>query len=123
MRSLNPAKLWGPKDLFSGVGYHTHNSSGSFSLTASHLLDQEALTRKTAAAISSALSIAEYIHNQPEISDESKAGLHHLNLDVVSAFKFSWRMVYNDMLMRRSITLENLSRSIPLVDEDQNVAR
>ena len=24
-KSLNPAKSWGPKDFFSGIGYHTHN--------------------------------------------------------------------------------------------------
>ena len=87
------------------------------------LLDHETLIRKTAAAISSALSIAEYVHNQPEISDESKmARLHHLKLDLVSAFNFLWRTLHNDMLMRRSIALENLSRTIPPVDEDQKVA-
>ena len=91
-------------------------------LTASQFLDQDALTRKTAGAISCALSTAEYIHNQPEISDESKAGLHHLKLHLVSAFNFSWRTVHNDMLMRRSIALENLARTIPPIDEDQKVA-
>ena len=65
-----------------------------------------------------ALSIAEYVHNQPEISDVSKASLHHLKLDLVHAFNFSWRTVPNDMLMLRSIALENLSRTIPLIDED-----
>ena len=28
MKSLNPAKPWGPKDFFSGVGYYTHNLEG-----------------------------------------------------------------------------------------------
>ena len=28
MKSLNPAKRWGPKDFFLGVGYHTHNLKG-----------------------------------------------------------------------------------------------
>ena len=28
LKSLNPAKPWGPKDFFSGVGYHTHNLEG-----------------------------------------------------------------------------------------------
>ena len=67
-------------------------SSGYFSINASQLLDHEDLTGKTAAAISSALSIAKYVHNQPEISDESKAGLHHLKLDLVSLFNFSCKM-------------------------------
>ena len=95
-------------------------SSGSFSRTASQLFEQEALTRKTAAAISSVLSIAEYIHNQPEICDKSKAGLHHLKLDLVSAL--SWRTVHDVMLMGHTIVLENLSRTIPQIDEDEKVA-
>ena len=65
------------------------NIFGSFSINASQLVDDETLSRKTTAAVNSALSIAEYVHNQPEISDESKAGLHHLKLDLVSAFNFS----------------------------------
>ena len=28
MKSCNPARPWGPKDLFSGVGYRTHNLEG-----------------------------------------------------------------------------------------------
>ena len=40
---------------------------GSFSLHASHLKEHEALARKTAAAFSNALSIAEYVYNQPGI--------------------------------------------------------
>ena len=39
------------------------------------------LTRKSAVAISSVLSIAEYVRDQPEISDKSKARLHHPKLD------------------------------------------
>ena len=116
----HPAKPWGPKEFFTGVGYPTHNleglvqyleslvipsnskppamertaedqpfclvhkhpddpreridvTSGSFSLHAFQLkehMEHEALARKTAAAFSNALSIAEYVYNQPEISDE-----------------------------------------------------
>ena len=77
-------------------------------MTSSQLLDQEALNRKTAAAISSALSIAEYVHNL-EISDESKAGLHHLKIHLMSAFNFSWRTAHHHMLMRCFIALDNLS--------------
>ena len=40
---------------------------------------------------------AKYVHKQ---LDESNACLHHLKLDLGSAFNFSWRMVHNDMLMR-----------------------
>ena len=39
-------------------------TSGSFSLHASQLKEHEALARKTAAAFSNALSIAEYVYNQ-----------------------------------------------------------
>ena len=40
-------------------------SSGSASLSASQLIDQEAMSRKNAAAVSTALSLAEYIDNYP----------------------------------------------------------
>ena len=40
----------------------------------------------------------------------------------MSAFNFSWRTVHNDMLIRCSIALENLSRTIPQIDEGQKVA-
>ena len=28
MKSFHPARPWGPKDFFSGVGYHIHNLEG-----------------------------------------------------------------------------------------------
>ena len=28
MKSLNPAKPWGPMDFFLAIGYHTHNLEG-----------------------------------------------------------------------------------------------
>ena len=28
VKLLNPAKPWGPKDFFLGIGYHTHNLEG-----------------------------------------------------------------------------------------------
>ena len=49
-------------------------------------------------------------------------GLHHLKLDLVSDFNFAWRTVHNNMLMRRSIAKNNVSRTIPLIEEDQKVA-
>ena len=36
------------------------------------LVDHEAFARKTAAAISLALSVSEYVYNQPETSEESR---------------------------------------------------
>ena len=39
-------------------------SSGSFAISASQLVDHEAIARKAAVAIRGALSIAEYVYNQ-----------------------------------------------------------
>ena len=89
-------------------------SSGSFSIHVSQLKEHEALAKKAAVAFSNALSIAEYVYNQPEISEESKAGLHHLKLDLVAGANFAWRTVHNNILMCHSVALDNLSRTIPL---------
>ena len=97
-------------------------NSGSFSLHASQLKEHEALARKTAAAFSSCLSIAEYVYNQPEISEESRVGLHQIKLDLVAGANFAYRVVHNHMLMRRSVALDNLSKTIPPIDPDQWVA-
>ena len=166
MKSCHPAKPFGSRDFFTGLGYHTHIlkgyfpspeslvipskptptertaeyqpfylvhkhsddphervviTSGSFSIHASQLKEHEALARKTAAAFSNTLSIAEYVYNQPEVSEESKAGLQHLILDLVTGSNFAWRMVHNNMLMRCSVALDNLSRTIPVIDSDQTV--
>ena len=80
-------------------------TSGLFSLRASQLKEHKALARKTAAAFSNALSISEYVYNQPEISEESRVGL---KLDLVAGANFPWRMVHNHMLMRHSVALDNL---------------
>ena len=80
------------------------------------------MARKTAAALSNALPIAEYVYNQPEISEESRVGLHHLKLDLVAGANFAWRTVHNHMLMCRSMALDNLSKTIPPIDLDQKVA-
>ena len=47
-------------------------TSGSFSLSAYQLKEQEAVARKTAAAFSNTLSIAEYVYNQPVLDNLSK---------------------------------------------------
>ena len=96
-------------------------TAGSYSLTASQVTDHEALNRKTATAAGSALSMAEYVANKPELSDESRAALHHIKLDMVAAFQLSWREDHNPMLMCRYIALERLSRTVPLIDEDQKM--
>ena len=78
-------------------------SSGSASLTASQLIDQEAMSCKNAAAASTALSLAEYIDNYP--------GMH-----------YAWREAHNKMLLRRSIALDCLRRTLTPIDEDQKLA-
>ena len=58
------------------------------------LLDDDRLpefSRKTAADSGNALYIAEYVYNRPEISEESKLGLHHLKLDLVGGANIVWR--------------------------------
>ena len=80
------------------------------------------MARKTTAAFSNALSIAEYVYNRPEIPEESKIGLHHLKLKLVAAANFAWRMVHNHILMRHSVALDHLSKTIPPIDSDQRVA-
>ena len=97
-------------------------TSGPFSIPACQLKQHKALARKTAAAFSNALSIAQYVYNRPEISEESKIGLHHLKLDLVTGANFGWRMVHDHMFMCRSVALDNLSKTIPLIDSDQRVA-
>ena len=45
----------------------------------------------------------------------------HLILDLVTSSNFAWRMVHNNMLMHCSVALDNLSRTIPVIDSDQTV--
>ena len=59
-------------------------SSGSASLTASQLIDQEAMSRKNAAAASTALSLAEYIDNYPGMPEGARAVMLLLKLDIIS---------------------------------------
>ena len=87
-------------------------SSGSASLTASQLIDQEAMSRKSAAAASTALSIAE----------GARAAMLLLKLDIVSFLHYAWREVHNKMLLRSSIALDCLGRTLPPIDEDQKLA-
>ena len=97
-------------------------TSGSFSLHAYKLKEHEAVARKTAAAFSNALSIAEYVYNQPELSEESRLGLHQIKLDIVAGANYAWRSVHNHMLIRHSVVTDNLSKTVPPIDPDRVVA-
>ena len=46
----------------------------------------------------------------------------HLKLDLVACCNFSWREAYNKMLLRHSIALDNLRKTLPPIDEDQRLA-
>ena len=97
-------------------------TSGSASLTASQLMDQETMSRKSAAAASTALSIAEFIDNYPGMPEGARAAMLLLKLDIISFLNYAWREVHNKMLLRRSIALDCLERTLPPIDEDQKLA-
>ena len=97
-------------------------SSGSASLTASQLIDQEALSRKNAAAASTALSLAEYIDNYPGMPEGARAVMLLLKLDIISCLNYACREVHNKMLLRRFIALDCLRRTLPPIDDDQKLA-
>ena len=95
-------------------------SSGSASLTASQLIDQEAMSHKNAAATSTALSLAKYIDNYPGMPEGARAVM--LLLDIISCLNYAWREAHNKMLLRRSIALDCLRRTLPPIDDDQKLA-
>ena len=97
-------------------------TSGSASLTASQLQDQESMSRKSAAAASTALSIAEYIENYPGMPEGARAAMLLLKLDIISFLNYAWRVLHNKMLLRRSIALDCLERTLPPIDQDQKFA-
>ena len=97
-------------------------SSGSALLTASQLIDQEAMSRKNAAAASMALSQAEYIDNYPGMPEGARAVMLLLKLDIISCLNYAWSEAYNKMLLRRSIALDCLRRMLPPIDDDQKLA-
>ena len=78
-------------------------SSGSASLTASQLIDQEAMSHKNAAAASSALSLAKYIDNYPGMPEGARAVMLLLKLDIICCLNYAWRQAHNKMHLRRSI--------------------
>ena len=85
-------------------------------------MDQETMSRKSAAAASTALSIAEFIDNYPGMPEVARAAMLLLKLDIISFLNYAWREVHNKMLLRRSIALDCLERTLPPIDEDQKLA-
>ena len=97
-------------------------SSGSALLTASQLIDQEAMSRKNATVASTQLSLAEYIDNYPGMPKGARAVMLLLKLDIISCLNYAWREAHNKMLLRRSIALDCLRRTLPPIDDDQKLA-
>ena len=81
-------------------------SSGSASLTASQLVDQEAMSCKNAAAASTALSLAEYIDNYPGMPEGARAVMLLLKLDIISCLNYAWRVqaTHGEFRQERRIT-------------------
>ena len=90
-------------------------SSGSASLTASQLIDQEAMSHKRAAAASTALSLAEFIDNYPHMPEDARSAMLLLKLDVVSFLHYAWRDAV------APLHCSGLSREDTSIDEDQKL--
>ena len=73
-------------------------------------------------AASAALSLAEYIDNYPGMPEGARAAMLLLKLDIVSCLHYAWREAHNKMLLRHSIALDCLRRTLPTIDEDQKLA-
>ena len=67
------------------------------------------MSRKSAAAASTALSLAEFIDNYPGMPEGARAAMLLLKLDIVSFLHYAWREVHNKLLLRRSIALDSAS--------------
>ena len=68
------------------------------------------------------MSLGEYIDNYPGMPEGARAAMLLLKLDIVSCLHYAWREAHNKMLMRRSIALDCLRRTLPPIDEDQKLA-
>ena len=81
------------------------------------------MSRKKAAAASTALSLAEFIDNYPGMPEGARAVtvMLLLKLDIISCLNYTWREAHNKMLLRRSIALDCLRRTLPPTDVDQKL--
>ena len=80
------------------------------------------MSRKNAPAASTALSLAEYIDNYPGMPEGARAVMLLLKLDIISCLNYAWREAHNKILLRRSIALDCLRRTLPPIDDDQKLA-
>ena len=80
------------------------------------------MSRKSAAAASTALSPADFSDNYPGMPEGVRAAMLLLKLDIVCFLQHAWREVHNKMLLRCSVALDCLERTLPPIDEDQKLA-
>ena len=52
----------------------------------------------------------------------ARAAMVLLKLDIISFLNYAWREVHNKLLLRRSIALDCLERTLPPKDDDQKLA-
>ena len=67
MKSLKPAKLWGTKDFFSGVGYYTHNLEGDITTPESVVVPL-----RPPPSISGSFSVAPILGHHPQSQAHSR---------------------------------------------------
>ena len=65
--------------------------------------------------------LAEYIDDYPGMPEGARAVMLLLKLDIISCLNYAWREAHNKMLLRRSIALDCLRRTLPPID-DQKLA-
>ena len=76
------------------------------------------MSRKSAAAASTALSIDNY----PGMPEGAIAAMPCHAMDIISFLNYAWREVHNKMLLRRSIALDCLERTLTPIYQDQKLA-
>ena len=52
----------------------------------------------------------------------ARAAMLLLKLDIISVLNYAWREAHNKMLLRCSIALDCLERTLPPIDQDQKLA-
>ena len=136
LKSLNPSKPWSPKEFFGASGYYVHNTHVYLAKPESLDFPSRAppaertaedqpffhVPRHPEEPRTRALSIAEYIDNYPGMPEGARAAMLLLKLDIISFLNYAWREVHNKMLLRRSIALDCLERTLPPIDQDQKLA-
>ena len=78
------------------------------------------INRKPVAAANSALSMTENVFYKPQLSDKSRAILHHIKLDMVAVFHLSWWAGVITSWFAASLLLK-ICLFVPPIYEDQKM--